>query len=351
MKRLLAIFVALALLSPSVVSANDRLWVEFQSTPLFTEVNLVPGHESIRHFTVKNTSGTEQEIGLGLINVSGGGLESALDARIFSEGVEYFSGTLSGLFQMPQVSLGQLSSGNERKYHMSITFRPTAGNEQQKQTTGFDLCVGFVGVGEGCVPDTGNGGAGSGSGGGTQSSSATPDNGSELAVDPIETLDIDPLEVPDELLDLEGEIAGASDSVGNSSSKKTTGGEPQVERGERRELADNQIESRRPAQTATALLGFSGDSVGGMKCLFVLIAILIMVWLLTFAYDAVRRAHELSKESRVLDRVAFVASLFAVATLIAVLVPFTCLILTLYLLTWLSVGWYVVERVRLRRDR
>lgn len=129
------------------------------------------------------------------------------------------------------------------------------------------------------------------------------------------------------------------------SSDETGGGTASVGSENKEVIVEQDSQS---TNLAAAFLGLPDNLADGIKCLAALVVILILIWLLTLAYDAVRRAREMPVAPRVKGRIAFISSLLAASTLVAVLVPFPCIILILYILSWVSVGWFVFESRRLR---
>lgn len=165
---LTAIALGIALLgarAPALAAADD-LVVEFASTPLFSEVNMLPGNELGRWIKVTNNTAGTKDIILEAINESDpGGLGAAIDIGIWENGMQrYATTTLEDFFDAGGILLSPLAGGGTMtQYDVVLAFHAGAGNAYQGTNVGFDILIGFQG--EGGVDD-GNGGNGGGGGGG-----------------------------------------------------------------------------------------------------------------------------------------------------------------------------------------
>lgn len=144
----------IALFAFAGTASAQAIEVAFEATPLFADVNFLPGDAVTRTFTVENLDSGAKEVRLRTINENDGGLAGALTFVVTEDsGTEYYDGTLLALFGMDFVDLGTLPPGASETYSIQATFAPASGNEFQENTVGFDLCVGFAGN-ENCVTDT-----------------------------------------------------------------------------------------------------------------------------------------------------------------------------------------------------
>lgn len=149
-----------------------NLVVNFESEPLFSEVNFLPGNEVVRTVEVTNNSDSEQNIIIEAINsIDESGLGDELNVVIWEDDGELYNDTLSEFLRNGEVSLTSLASGNSEVYSFGITFNGDADNDTQESSLGFDLCVGFEGGDSNCgntvIGEEEDTVGGSGSGGGT----------------------------------------------------------------------------------------------------------------------------------------------------------------------------------------
>ena len=148
------------------------LTVEFQNTPLFNEVNFLPGDTVTRWIRVANNSGASQEIIIEAINVSDpNSFAPIFNLKIEESSTTIFDDTLANFFANSETILSSLADGSNTTYELKITFNPTANDDyQNKVLNNFDLLVGFHGQ-EISDSSTGggttNGGTGGSGGGGS----------------------------------------------------------------------------------------------------------------------------------------------------------------------------------------
>ena len=164
----------LFLLPLSAFATAVPLSVSFSATPLFSEVNFLPGNEAIRTVGVSNNSGSPQDIIIEAINAtSTGGLGDKLNLVIKEGDTPLYTGTLGAFLNAGEVSLTpSLPDGASITYSFGVTFESDAGNNLQNKTLGFDLCVGFSGGDKHCG-DTVIGGEGDTGGGPTGGTGGT----------------------------------------------------------------------------------------------------------------------------------------------------------------------------------
>ncbi len=157
-------FLAIPLVSATV----KPLVVEFQSTPLFSEVNFLPNDAVMRWIKVTNNSGISQKIIIEAINVSDPNLFApAFNLEIKEGTTVLFDNTLATFFAGGETFLSNLADGNNTTYDLKITFNPTNNNDYQGKTlNNFDLLVGFQGQEGGGIVTGGTTGGSTGGGGG-----------------------------------------------------------------------------------------------------------------------------------------------------------------------------------------
>lgn len=157
--------VVLAMALSFVLPANavvDPLVVQFEKTPLFNEVNFLPGESISRWVKVTNNSGETQRIAVEAINESDpDNLGNALTLEIKEGGSRLYDGTLSQFFNAGEVYLSDLAgSGSQTQYDFIVTFYSGGNNAFQEKTLGFDILIGFQGTEGGLAPGGGSGGGG-----------------------------------------------------------------------------------------------------------------------------------------------------------------------------------------------
>lgn len=169
-------------------AAPDDLVVEFESTPLFSEANFLPGNEVVRYAKVTNNTGSSKDIIAEAINVSDSDdFADALTLVIKEGATELFNGSLADFFDEGEVILSALAGGGgTTQYDFSVVFNSPSGNSYQENTLGFDIILGFAGEGSGGGSGGGEeGGSGGGGGGGGIS------GGLSILNETVEVLDVE----------------------------------------------------------------------------------------------------------------------------------------------------------------
>ena len=151
---------------PIIALADENdLVVNFESTPLFSEANFLPGSTITRTVEVINNTLETKEIIAEAINVSDPDDFSGVLNLVISEGeTELYNDTLEEFFNAGETALSSLvGSGGSTTYNFSVTFVEDSGNNYQEAELGFDIIIGFQG--EGGIGGDGGGGGGGGGGG------------------------------------------------------------------------------------------------------------------------------------------------------------------------------------------
>ena len=173
--------------------------VVFETEPLFSEIDLLPGDSVTRFVDVSNLTEIEKNIRTEAKNEVGCGIGVCMADRLQLEITEgdttYFSGTLTDFFDAGEVPLGTLSANSTARYDYSVMFLEDTGDTYQEASVGFDLLVGFVGE----AGTTDNASSGGGSGGGSILLASTGGGGGNgpisttegLAISNIRVVDID----------------------------------------------------------------------------------------------------------------------------------------------------------------
>jgi len=354
--------------------------VDFETSPLFSSVNLLPGDTVVKEFTITNTSGTAQDTRLKAVDTVLGGLENALTISIVGGSTHYFD-TLDHFYAENFVELENLADESSATYEVTVHFPSEKGNEYQGKATGFDLCVGFSGDNENCV---------------TSTDSDTPDTTPTLTtfrtpsgsssggscapgIDCTSTGDPDDDGIPNKTdLDDDGDgIPDANDStpfgpgtsVGEGTSEGTGdalstrsghGGEgvgssesDSLTSAERDAPGDSQDkgtidEDAGSRLGAAAFLGLPATLRGAVGCLSIFLLILLIISLLTIGLDAVRDAPSLHDRERIQGRIVIITLLVLLSIVVAIIVPIPCVIVPLSITALICFIWFALSDARLR---
>ena len=158
------IAIEMSLAGPSYAATED-LVVDFESTPLFSEANFLPGNTVTRTVGVTNNAGSSKDIIVEAINVTDpDDFASALNLVITEGDGELYNDTLADFFDAGEVDLSSVAgSGGSATYDFSVSFVSGSGNSYQENDLGFDIVIGFAGDGGGDGEEEGEGGGGGGS--------------------------------------------------------------------------------------------------------------------------------------------------------------------------------------------
>lgn len=142
---LLAVFLAWASISHA---APGDLIVEFESTPLFSEGNFMPGGEVTKWVKVSNNTSEPHAIIVEAINkINPDGLGDRLNLQIKENLTVLYDDTLSNFLNAGEVVLTNLSGNASTTYNFLVGFDTAADNNYQEKNLGFDLLIGFQGQG------------------------------------------------------------------------------------------------------------------------------------------------------------------------------------------------------------
>ncbi|MEK7134955.1 MAG: fibronectin type III domain-containing protein [Patescibacteria group bacterium] len=171
-KILFVIFTAIGILGffGQVKAAPDPLVVGFETTPLFSETNFLPGGGITRWVKVANNSGTTQRIATQPLNITDPNhLGDVLNLVIKEGGTTLYNNALSNFLANGEVYLSNLANGTNTQYDFNVSFYSGTQNTFQGKSLGFDILIGFQGTEGGILPGAGStsgyGGGGGGGGG------------------------------------------------------------------------------------------------------------------------------------------------------------------------------------------
>ncbi|MEK7653405.1 MAG: hypothetical protein AAB358_02925 [Patescibacteria group bacterium] len=150
LKRICILSLLAFLIAPFVLVSPARaagdLAVEFEATPLFSDLNFMPGDLVTRWIKVTNNSGEVQKV------ITDSSNEIDLDhlgdktiLTIKESGNLLWTGALTQFFNAEEIYLSDLTAGATKQYDFTVYFDPLAGNEYQGKTTIFTINIGFQG--------------------------------------------------------------------------------------------------------------------------------------------------------------------------------------------------------------
>lgn len=168
LSKILIFIFSFCFLANTGLALGAGLSVQFEQTPLFNEVSVMPGNTATRFIKVTNTSGETKNVVIEAINKN--------DPDLFSEKLSFeikrgsdvvFDGTLKQFFTAGEMVLSSIDNNTTAQYDVTFLFDKDAGNSYQNATVGFDLLVGFQGEEGGSTDNPGDDGDGDNGGGGT----------------------------------------------------------------------------------------------------------------------------------------------------------------------------------------
>ncbi|MDO8669377.1 MAG: hypothetical protein Q7K65_03735 [Candidatus Buchananbacteria bacterium] len=152
LKKLLVILVVVLAVSSVAVfpaKATGDLAVEFQMTPLFSNLNFVPGNLETRWIKVTNNSVMTQKVIIGAsAEIDLNHLANVINLTVKENGATLYAGTLAKFFNAEETYLSDLAFGATKQYDFTISFDNAAGNQYQGKTMNFTLNIGFLSGGQ-----------------------------------------------------------------------------------------------------------------------------------------------------------------------------------------------------------
>jgi len=137
------------------------LAVDFESEPLFSESNFIPGDSVTKWIKVSNTSGKTKTIITEAINiVDSDNLSDVLEIEIKDGSDVLYNDTLAEFFNDSEIILNSITTESSKQYNFTISFITGSDNEYQADNLGFDILIGFEGEEGGVVSGGGGGGGG-----------------------------------------------------------------------------------------------------------------------------------------------------------------------------------------------
>lgn len=271
-KKIISIFsfiLAAGLFFAGSALAGTGLSVEFQSQPLFSDANFMPGNTVTRWVKVTNNTAETKPVATQAINYSGDDLSRSLNIVIREKGgIDLYSKSLLDFYNGGEIYLSNIGPGISKEYEFEISFLKDAGNNWQGKSTSFDIGVGFQGQIQQQTYGSNGGGSGGGGGGGAGDGSEENDGG--------ENYNGGSSEGGENLVT--GQVKGAYTEK-NNQPKETIKEAP--EEGISEEIAEENTEETEPI---TGLAATVGGAFNGFRnfCWLLLIVIIILILLLLF---------------------------------------------------------------------
>lgn len=376
---------------------EGALTVDFNPNPLFNASDLLPGDLREASFTATNNTGASQPLFIFFNRtaknpgVDGVLLSKRIDVTVTRAGGGLMEEkTLFEWFQTDPLLIGSVSGGANATYNLDAYFDIQAGNKYQPSSVTFAVCVGLASGPVQCSKPGDGGGNDGGGGDDVGTGGGSDGGGTGGSLDPVDGDDGDGGDGvggdgsnnegngegtgggnggggnPDNI-DLnnasDGDVAGArffpeslgSDLRGNQGggigdafgsdetptafvgfvnndvndgeiAGTTSGDASVVSQGQN--IDEDGAKNAAPALTALPFA--SGDL---LHCLWIFFIVLVVIAFATLLFDLIRGARRLSECPRRVNRLVFIDTLFAIAFLIAILVPYSCIVLPLFIIT------------------
>lgn len=138
--------VSLAVLLSAIfpAQATGDLAVEFELTPLFSNVNFLPGNSKTRWVKVTNYGAQTEKVVISATETADAGqLGQVIRLAVKENNITIYDGTLAQFFSAGEIYLTDLAPGATKQYDFLVAFDETAGNNYQGKQLEFDLTVGF----------------------------------------------------------------------------------------------------------------------------------------------------------------------------------------------------------------
>jgi hypothetical protein len=362
------ILVFLGAFSVAEAATTDPLSVSFSQNPLFNQQSFLPGDNSDSYFTATNTTQSNEALYVKFVQTGNGNLGDVINMEVKGNNFDKTQ-TLSQWFTDGSTQLSSLSPNAHEKYDLSANFIKTTGNAYENSTVNFDVCVGIGDGGVACTGDGGTGtgtsrtnrGGGGGNTGGDSGSKVLKGNRSPGVAgstdENTQTGTNTPTNTP---IISAGNITGNNRTLGNNGGPGNTPGAntnlanagPATP--ENSVSANNASKNLNPQNAnannnlASALTGLPALLRAHVKCIAIFLIILLVIWLLTIVYDGQRKAKDLPDYPRRVNRFSFINMLLAVAFLGAVIIPVPCIIVALAIVTGLSEAWTLYLHQKLK---
>ncbi len=153
--KILTIFIILSLFILAKPVYASGILIEFETEPLFNEINFLPGDQVTKWIKVTNNEKNDFSLIAKVENIDDPNkLSRQMNITITDQDNNiYFNNTLEYFFQQKQVNLGIIQPNTTNKYYFQVNFDFLTPNEYQGKYLEFDIVIEYSG-------DTGGGGGG-----------------------------------------------------------------------------------------------------------------------------------------------------------------------------------------------
>ncbi|MDP1707161.1 MAG: fibronectin type III domain-containing protein [bacterium] len=167
--------------APSALADVSPMTTVFENSPspLFGEVNFLPGDSKDGDVSVTNNTSTSQSVYAESVNgFDPDGLGSQLYLKVFENSGIIYQDEFDDFLSAGPVPLSSLGAANTTTYTFEVSFINSADNDYMGKSLGFDLCIGFSGGAFQCGDTVVGGGGDTGGGGGSPSTGSGSSSGS-----------------------------------------------------------------------------------------------------------------------------------------------------------------------------
>lgn len=126
--------------------AQGSVDIIYEADPLFSDLNILPGDESIKWVDVKN--GRDEDLSVRVVVDSfedDDSLGSQMEISIYSGSEIFYSDTLKNFFSNGEVDLLSIPKETEKQYDFKINFLNTTGNDYQGKSLNFNISIAVEG--------------------------------------------------------------------------------------------------------------------------------------------------------------------------------------------------------------
>jgi hypothetical protein len=128
------------------IHAFAALEVDFETAPLFSAADVLPGDAVERAVMVTNTGSESETIEFTFENVIFGDLASVMELAVDDGEILWVFDTFDDVLFTGPHPLGDIAPGTSRTFNFRAALPIQVGNAYQSQQFGFDVRIGFVGA-------------------------------------------------------------------------------------------------------------------------------------------------------------------------------------------------------------
>lgn len=131
--------------SQQVLAQSGGVEIIFESKPLFSDLNILPGDESTKWVSVKNNEAEDLNV---KVEVDSYWDDDSLAKQmriVINSGVDiYYDETLEQFFSDGEASLSSVLAGSKKVYDSTISFLDATGNDYQGKSLEFNISISAV---------------------------------------------------------------------------------------------------------------------------------------------------------------------------------------------------------------